>query len=79
MRTYIISLVVLLVIALLVSVIPAFAARAASKWYVAGSIENSGGSFGGLKYQKIVDDELKVVCYTATGVKQDVSISCVKR
>lgn len=55
---------------------------AASKklgWYTAGSIENSGNSgFGGLRYQKTIDEETRTVCYTAISQNRDVAISCVK-
>lgn len=56
------------------------AAKSTGKWYTSNSIENSGTSgFGGLKYQKTIDEDAGVVCYTAVNQGKDVSISCVRK
>lgn len=55
-------------------------AKAVKQWFISKSLENPGGtSYGGLKYQKTIDEEQGTVCYTAVGAKGDVAISCVTK
>lgn len=76
-------IIVIVGVAILVVLFFAFTAEAkevSKRWFISTSLENAGGaSFGGLKYQKTIDEAEGVVCYTAVGAKSDVAISCVER